>query len=84
MYGAHRGQLCPVLLRETRQRGVTGLRVFHDYLRERHPEAATLDKLFALEWRFCRCEPYWRLGRYLHYTLHRPVAGVDASFRRKC
>ncbi|OHV09997.1 methyltransferase domain-containing protein [Kushneria phosphatilytica] len=61
-------------------RGVTGIRVFHDYLRERHPDAATLDKLFELERRFCRCEPYWRLGRYLHYTLHRPDHSADASF----
>lgn len=53
-------------------RAVTGIRVFHDYLRERDPDEATLERLFELEHRYCRQEPYWRLGRYLHYSVYRP------------
>ncbi|EPC01279.1 hypothetical protein L861_11950 [Litchfieldella anticariensis FP35 = DSM 16096] len=51
---------------------VAGVRVFHDYLRERHPSAETLTKLIELERRYCMAEPYWRLGRYLLYTLTKP------------
>ncbi|MFC0269300.1 methyltransferase [Kushneria aurantia] len=54
-------------------RDVTGIRVFHDYLREREPDSATLERLFELERRYCRIEPYWRLGRYLHYSVRRPA-----------
>ena len=53
---------------------VAGIRVFHDYLRERHPDAATLAQLLALEQRYSRAEPFWRLGRYLHYIVRRPGA----------
>jgi len=53
-------------------RGVTGIRVFHDYLREKHPSEDDLAMLRQLEFAYCRKEPYWRLGRYLHYTLYRP------------
>lgn len=51
---------------------ITGVRVFHDYLREREPDEATLDRLFELEHRYCRTEPWWRLGRYIHYSVRRP------------
>ncbi len=51
---------------------VAGIRVFHDYLRERHPDEAQLKQLLALERRYCDVEPHWRLGRYLLYTLHKP------------
>ncbi|QTF91792.1 methyltransferase domain-containing protein [Halomonas sp. BM-2019] len=53
-------------------RGVAGIRVFHDYLRrppERDDDRAAL---LALERRYCRVDPHWRLGRYLLYTLARP------------
>ncbi|MHB0774586.1 methyltransferase domain-containing protein [Halomonas sp. WWR20] len=52
---------------------VAGIRVFHDYLREREPDAATLKQLFELERRYCDTEPYWRLGRYLLYSIHKPA-----------
>lgn len=58
---------------------VAGVRIFHDYLRERHLDTATLDKLMALEIRHCRDEPYWRLGRYLLYTLSKPAEGSILS-----
>lgn len=53
---------------------VTGIRVFHDYLRERHPDEQTMEQLFDLERRYARVEPFWRLGRYLHYIVRRPEA----------
>ncbi|WP_317450681.1 methyltransferase domain-containing protein [Phytohalomonas tamaricis] len=53
-------------------RAVTGIRVFHDYLRERHPSEEDLERLTELELRYCRTEPYWRLGRYLHYSVYKP------------
>ncbi|MCM2131972.1 methyltransferase domain-containing protein [Larsenimonas rhizosphaerae] len=53
-------------------RAVSGIRVFHDYLRERTPSEVQLSQLAELEARFGDQEPYWRLGRYLHYCLYRP------------
>lgn len=48
---------------------VAGIRVFQDYLR--HPPASEVERerLLALERRYCRVDPHWRLGRYLLYTL---------------
>ncbi|XKE44603.1 methyltransferase domain-containing protein [Halomonas organivorans] len=51
---------------------VAGVRVFHDYLRRPPEEAADRQALLELEWRYCRVDPHWRLGRYLLYTLTRP------------
>ncbi|MGC3873230.1 methyltransferase domain-containing protein [Halomonas sp. GXIMD04776] len=51
---------------------VAGIRVFHDYLRERDPNEATLARLFELERRYCDIDPHWRLGRYLLYSIHKP------------
>ncbi|MFY0989659.1 methyltransferase domain-containing protein [Halomonas sp. C05BenzN] len=48
---------------------VAGIRVFHDYLRQPPQSEADRDRLLALEQRYCRVDPHWRLGRYLLYTL---------------
>jgi S-adenosylmethionine-dependent methyltransferase len=53
-----------------------GIRVFHDYLRQPPENEAERARLLELEWRYCRAEPHWRLGRYLLYTLVRPASGV--------
>ena len=58
---------------------VAGIRVFHDYLREREPDAATLARLFELERRYCDVEPHWRLGRYLLYHLRKPAPPGDGK-----
>ncbi|WP_110678910.1 methyltransferase domain-containing protein [Salinicola sp. RZ23] len=55
---------------------VAGVRIFHDYLREREPSEADLAKLIALERRYCETEPHWRLGRYLHYLI-RPAGSAE-------
>ena len=51
---------------------VAGIRVFQDFLR--HPPAtpAEIETLLALEKKYCRHDPHWRLGRYLLYTLTKP------------
>lgn len=52
--------------------GKTGVRVFHDYLREKHQQHDCFDALLALETRYCRQEPYISLGRYIHVTALKP------------
>ncbi|MGE4535184.1 methyltransferase domain-containing protein [Halomonas sp.] len=60
-------------------RAVAGVRVFHDYLRQPPERDDERDKLLELEWRYCRAEPHWRLGRYLLYTLVRPDASPSPA-----
>lgn len=55
-----------------RLEAVAGVRVFHDYLHRPPEKDADREALLELEWRYCRAEPHWRLGRYLLYTLIRP------------
>lgn len=50
----------------------TGVRVFHDYLREKHQQCDDFDALLALENRYCRQEPWVSLGRYIHVIALRP------------
>ncbi|MGM0983651.1 MAG: methyltransferase domain-containing protein [Pseudomonadota bacterium] len=54
-------------------REVAGIRVFADYLRQPSQSADDRERLLALEQRYCRIDPHWRLGRYLLYTLERPI-----------
>lgn len=52
--------------------GKTGVRVFHDYLREKHKQRDSFAILLELETRYCRLEPYISLGRYIHVTARKP------------
>lgn len=52
--------------------GKTGVRVFHDYLREKHQQQDCYAALLELETRYCRQEPYISLGRYIHVTACKP------------
>ncbi|MDA8492497.1 tRNA uridine 5-oxyacetic acid(34) methyltransferase CmoM [Kluyvera georgiana] len=52
--------------------GKTGVRVFHDYLRDKHKQQDSYDILLELETRYCRQEPYISLGRYIHVTALKP------------
>lgn len=45
--------------------GITGVRVFNDYLRQNLPPEATSQRLIEIERRYCQQEPWWRLGRYV-------------------
>lgn len=52
--------------------GKTGVRVFHDYLREKYRQRDEFEVLLELETRYCRQEPYISLGRYIHVTARKP------------
>lgn len=47
----------------------TGVRVLHDYLKERALCEDKFELLLAMEKRFCHQEPYASLGRYTHLTV---------------
>ncbi|MEI2265130.1 tRNA uridine 5-oxyacetic acid(34) methyltransferase CmoM [Erwinia sp. CGal63] len=50
-----------------------GVRVFHDYMREKHKQTERFEEILALEKRFCRQEPFLSLGRYIHVTARKPI-----------
>ncbi|MDF7681272.1 tRNA uridine 5-oxyacetic acid(34) methyltransferase CmoM [Enterobacteriaceae bacterium ESL0689] len=52
--------------------GKIGVRVFHDYLREKYQQHDNFNALLELETRYCRQEPYISLGRYIHVTARKP------------
>jgi S-adenosylmethionine-dependent methyltransferase len=49
--------------------GKTGVRCFHDYLRDRTLQQSQFEQLLALELQYNRTEPYASLGRYQHLLL---------------
>jgi S-adenosylmethionine-dependent methyltransferase len=52
--------------------GKTGVRVFHDYLKNKQQQTQDFAELLALEQRYCRQEPFVSLGRYIHVMAHKP------------
>ncbi|MDI5921591.1 methyltransferase domain-containing protein [Halomonas sp. LR5S13] len=60
-------------------REMAGIRVFADYLRQPPESDADRERLLALEQRYCRVDPHWRLGRYLLYTLERPTRSPEET-----
>lgn len=50
----------------------TGIRVFHDYMRDKEKQIERFEEILALEKRFCRQEPFLSLGRYIHVTARKP------------
>ncbi len=50
-----------------------GVRVFHDYMRDKHKQTERFEEILALEKRFCRQEPFLSLGRYIHVTARKPM-----------
>lgn len=60
-------------------REVAGIRVFADYLRRPPESDADRERLLALEQRYSRVDPHWRLGRYLLYTLERPTLSPEEA-----
>lgn len=58
---------------------VAGVRVFHDYLRCPAETQQEIDDLVEMEWRYCRVDPHWRLGRYLLYTLERSDRHIPST-----
>ena len=51
----------------------TGIRVFHDYMRDKTKQTERFEEVLALEKRFCRQEPFLSLGRYIHVTARKPI-----------
>ncbi len=45
---------------------VTGIRAFHDYMEKDVLEVSDLDKLFELEYKYCRHPVYRMMGKYIH------------------
>ncbi len=52
----------------------TGVRCFHDYLRDRSQQQTQFELLLETELRYNRLEPYASLGRYQHLLLQKPAA----------
>lgn len=50
----------------------TGVRCFHDYLRDRTQQQSHFQQLLALELLYNQQEPYASLGRYTHLLLQKP------------
>lgn len=53
--------------------GKTGVRCFHDYLRDRSEQETEFEKLLEVELKYNRTEPYASLGRYQHLLLKKPL-----------
>ncbi|MCW8996045.1 MAG: methyltransferase domain-containing protein [Psychromonas sp.] len=47
----------------------TGVRILHDYLKERSHSEDKFELLLAMEKQYCHQEPYASLGRYTHLTV---------------
>lgn len=47
----------------------TGVRVLHDYLKERQHCEEKFEQLLAMEKLYCHKQPYISLGRYIHFTV---------------
>jgi len=47
----------------------TGVRCFHDYMRDRTMQQSHFEPLLAMELQYNRTEPYASLGRYQHFLL---------------
>lgn len=44
----------------------TGIRVFHDYLKDKDLQQRSFNQILTLEQRYCREEPYIQYARYIH------------------
>jgi len=63
--------------------GKTGVRCFHDYLRDKEHQQQKLDELLQLEQRYARQEPYVSLGRYIHVMVQQPSSRQLSSKRNR-
>lgn len=56
--------------------GKSGVRTFHDYMRDVRMGEYTFEQLLAMEQKLCRQEPFISLGRYIHVWAQRPDEGT--------
>ncbi len=54
-------------------KSLSGIRCFHDYMRERHLSDSQFEELVALERRYMNTEPFCRLGKYMHLLISKPA-----------
>lgn len=52
--------------------GKSGVRTFHDYMRDTRTGEYTFEQVIAMEQALCREEPFVSLGRYIHVWAQRP------------
>lgn len=52
-------------------RAKTGIRCFHDYIRDRDMQRTHFDEILSLEQQYGDKEPFCRLGRYFHLILQK-------------
>ncbi len=57
--------------------GKSGVRTFHDYMRDVRVGDYTFEQLLAMEQQFCRQEPFISLGRYIHVWAERLDEGTQ-------
>ncbi len=57
----------------------TGVRCFHDYLRDRSQQQTHFQQLLALELQYNQQEPYASIGRYTHLLLHKPQTALASA-----
>lgn len=50
----------------------SGVRVFHDYILDRQERERDPDQLLQKELEYSRREPFWRMGRYVHFLCRKP------------
>lgn len=50
----------------------SGVRVFHDYILNRQEREREPEQLLQKELEYSRREPFWRLGRYVHFLCRKP------------
>ena len=54
----------------------TGVRCFHDYLRDRSEQQSEFAQLLEVELKYNQQEPYASLGRYQHLLLQKPLTAA--------
>ncbi|WP_028024084.1 tRNA uridine 5-oxyacetic acid(34) methyltransferase CmoM [Enterovibrio calviensis] len=53
--------------------GKSGVRTFHDYMKDTRTGEYTFEQVVAMEQQLCRQEPFISLGRYIHVWAQRPL-----------
>ncbi len=53
--------------------GKSGVRTFHDYMKDTRTGEFTFEQVVAMEQKLCRQEPFISLGRYIHVYAQRPL-----------
>ncbi|WP_325892942.1 tRNA uridine 5-oxyacetic acid(34) methyltransferase CmoM [Grimontia sp. NTOU-MAR1] len=52
--------------------GKSGVRTFHDYMKDTRTGEFTFEQVVAMEQKLCRQEPFISLGRYIHVYAQKP------------